>query len=177
MKIRVIAAAALALSLGACDASQQESHQTWENRQSINQVIPIPAVNFSMRRWVLVNFYKLNARPRLPTCTILTSRGASSNGTELAITPSFGMPVNLSNQVTSPTESEPDSVYPGQNDQTVVILRNGGGFVSEADTTTLFGECPQGAKPDTLTQKVIDAEAVKSVPSVQILPPKGSGDK
>ena len=166
------AVAALAVLCG-CDAQQQEHAQTYRNRQAINSVIPVPPINFSMRRWVLVHYYELNAQPRLPTCTILTSRGASQGGTELAIVPTYGMAVNLSHQVTSPGQEEPDSVFAGQTDQTVVILRNGGAFVSEADVTTVFGDCPADAKPNTLTQKVLDAEYAKATPSIQLLPPEG----
>lgn len=169
---RTIAAACAFVALAAvasCGASQQEYQQTYENRQSINEAIPVPAINFSMRRWILAQYYLMNAQPRLPTCSVLLGRGGTAD--VLAVTPSYGTAVNLSNQMTTGEMSEPDSIYVGPNDQTVVVLRNGGGFVSESDVTTVLGDCPAGVRAETIMQTVIDAESARQTPSVQLLPP------
>lgn len=124
--------------LSACGASQQEANQTYYNRQSINDSIPVPPMDFSSRRLVLAKYYLVLNRRRLPTCSYLAGRGTFGE----AMIPSFGPSVNLSNQMTDPAMAEPDSVYSGTNDQTVVVLRNGNFATVEADVITVGGECP-----------------------------------
>jgi hypothetical protein len=163
----------LALIASACGASAAENQQTWDNRQAINQNIPIPKLSFSSRRWVLVNYYKqVLDNPRLRTCTMITPRGGSSKDV-IGLIETIGPAVNLSNQITSPESSEADSVYPGTNDQTVFVYRNGSAGVTEADTTSVIGDCPPGLKPDTLMQQVLDYQASEAVGAGQVnfLPP------
>lgn len=124
--------------LSACGAGFQEQEQTRQNRNQINDAIPVPPMDFSSRRLVLAKYYLVLARPRLNTCSYLAGRGSYGE----AIVPTFGPSVNLSNQMTSPTISEPDSVYSGQNDQTVIVLRNGNFATVEADVITVGGDCP-----------------------------------
>lgn len=123
--------------LSSC-AEQQESNQTYKNRNTINAAIRVPDLNFSTRRLVLAKYYLVLERQRLNTCTYFAGRGSYGE----AMMPTFGPSVNLSNQMTSPGMSEPDSVYVGQNDQTLVVLRNGNFTTVEADVTTTGGECP-----------------------------------
>lgn len=143
--------------LTACSASQQESNTTYYNREKINAAIPVPDLSFSTRRLVLAKYYLTLERPRLNTCTSITTRGVSDGGG--AIFNSFGPSVNLSNQMTSGTMSEPDSVYVGPNDQTLAVLRNGNFVTTEADMTTVGGDCPAGVKIDSSLQKMIDNAA------------------
>lgn len=164
----------LALLATACDASWQESRLTWENRERINRNIPVPQLSWSSRRYVLERYYRVLERPRLRTCTVITSRGANMSGSDLlGIAETLGVPVNLSNQMTSAKEAEPDSVYVGQNDQTVFVFRNGIAVVTEADTTAITGDCPPGIKPNTLMQKVLDYQMAQPIGSgeVNFLPP------
>lgn len=168
-KIIILAAVIGALGLSACGVQQEERTQTIENRMAINAAIPVPIIDFSLRRWVLAQFYKSLSRPRLRTCTIVTSRGG--NLTELAIVPSYGSPVNLSFQMTAPDMSEPDSVYTGQTDQTVVVMRNGVGLNVEGDTNVVLGECPPNVKkPDTLLQAAADYQSTQQ-PEFSFLAP------
>lgn len=152
----------LAMLLVACDATTDEANQTYNNRQQINANQPLPDITYSQRRQVLIAYYgQVLNKPRLRTCTTITSRGSGGNAGNdiIGIAETFGMPVNLSNQVTDPTESEPDSIYPGPNDQTVLTLRNGNAVVTEADTTAITGDCPTGLHPSTQMQQLIDFES------------------
>lgn len=152
----------LAASLVACDAATTEQQQTYNNRQSINTNQPVPDISYSQRRSVLIDYYgQVLNKPRLRTCTMITSRGSGGTaGNDLiAVAETLGMPVNLSNQVTDPKDSEPDSIYPGANDQTVLTLRNGQAIVTEADTTAITGDCPSSVRPDTQMQRVINSAA------------------
>lgn len=158
-RAKVLSGLLVALALAGCGVEQKESDQTYHNRTSINAAIPVPEINFSTRRWVLAQFYLMLAQPRLETCTIFTARGGDH--TEIGVAPSYGSPVNLSNQMTAPNISEPDSVYSGTNDQTVVILRNGAGVIAEGDTNAVIGECPPDMmKPKTAFQATIDYTSV-----------------
>lgn len=152
----------VSILLAACDATTEENTQTYDNRQQINSSQPIPNITYSQRRQVLLDYYgQVLNKPRLRTCTMITSRGGGGNSGNdiIGIAETLGMPVNLSNQVTDPTQSEPDSIYPGTNDQTVLTLRNGQAIVTEADTTAITGDCPTDVHPDTQMQHVIDFES------------------
>lgn len=152
-----------------CDAATDEKQQTYNNRQQINSSQPVPNITYSQRRSVLIDYYgQVLNKPRLRTCTMITSRGGGTGPDIIGIAETLGMPVNLSNQVTDSTQSEPDSIYPGTNDQTVSTLRNGQAIVTEADTTAITGDCPSNVHPDTQMQKVIDFESS--------LPPAKKGD-
>lgn len=156
------------LTAAGCDASSQETTQTYDNRQQINTNQPIPNISYSQRRQVLLDYYgQVLNKPRLRTCTLITSRGSGGNAGNdvIGIAETLGMPINLSNQVTSSAQSEPDSVYPGTNDQTAFILRNGSAMATEADTTAITGDCPPGVHPNTIMQQVIDYNA--SLPPAQ----------
>lgn len=143
--------AVLTIILTAC-ASQEEANTTWNNRQKINAEIPVPDLNFSTRRLVLAKYYLVLERPRLNTCSYLAGRGSYGE----AIIPTFGPSVNLSNQMTSGEQSEPDSVYVGTNDQTLIVLRNGNFATVEADVITVGGECPEGLRPQTPLQAMLE---------------------
>ena len=141
LAIRLIVIGLLILSsafLAACGAIQQEYEQTRQNRNNINEQIPVPPMDFSSRRLVLAKYYLVLSRPRLNTCTYAAGRG--SYGEAMVLT--FGPSVNLSNQMTDPAIAEPDSVFSGANDQTLVVLRNGNFATIEADTDTVGGDCP-----------------------------------
>ena len=133
-------------------ASQQEYNTTWDNRQKINSAIPVPALDFSTRRLVLAKYYLVLERQRLNTCSMFSGRGNSAE----AIIPTFGPSVNLSNQMTSGTISEPDSVYVGPNDQTLAVLRNGNFVTAELDVITVGGDCPAGVRSETTLQKMLE---------------------
>lgn len=149
----LLAVAVLAATvLAACGASQAESNTTWNNRQKINEAIPVPDLNFSARRLVLAKFYLVLERPRLNTCSYIAGRGNYGE----AVIPTFGPSVNLSNQMTAPGMSEPDSVYVGQNDQTLIVLRNGNFATVEADVVTVGGDCPPGVRPNSALQVVLE---------------------
>lgn len=168
-KVTLVLAAITAIGLSSCGVQTEEREQTRENRIAINAGIPVPQIDFSLRRWVLAQFYKSLARPRLRTCTVITSRGGDK--TELAVAATYGSPVNLSNQMTSPEMSEPDSIYSGQNDQSVIMLRNGVGMNVEADTTVVLGECPTTMKkPETALQAIIDYQSTQQ-PEFSFLAP------
>jgi len=136
--------------ISACGASGQESVQTWSNRQEINSAIPVPAISFSSRRLVLAKFYLVLERSRLNTCTYISGYQGG------AIIPTFGPSVNLSNQMTNPVESEPDSVYTGTNDQTLIVLRNGNFATVEDSVTTVGGDCPSGVRVDSALQIMLE---------------------
>lgn len=145
-----------------CDAATDEKQQTYNNRQQINSSQPVPNITYSQRRSVLIDYYgQVLNKPRLRTCTMITSRGSGGNAGNdiIGIAETLGMPVNLSNQVTDPNGSEPDSIYPGTNEQTVLTLRNGQAIVTEADTTAITGDCPTNVHPSTEMQAVIDFES------------------
>lgn len=151
----------LCMFLAACDATTDERNQTYNNRQEINANQPLPDISYSQRRAVLIAYYgQVLSKPRLRTCTTITSRGSGGNAGNdiIGIAETLGMPMNLSNQVTDGTESEPDSIFPGPNDQTVLTLRNGNAIVTEADTTAITGDCPPGLHPSTQMQQLIDYE-------------------
>lgn len=167
------AAIAFSLALAGCGVQQQEMERTRDNRVAINSAIPVPNLLFSIRRWVLSRFYQSLERPRLLSCTVITSRGGDK--TELAIAPTYGTAVNLSNQMTEPGMSEPDSIYVGQNDQTVVVLRNGTGIVTEGDTSTVLGDCPTNVeKPKTALQAIVDHQ-MEGKPQFDFLPATSAG--
>ena len=152
----------LSIFVVACDAATDERNQTYNNRQQINANQPLPDITYSQRRQVLIAYYgQVLNKPRLRTCTMITSRGSGGNAGNdiIGMAETLGMPVNLSNQVTDPTEAEPDSIYPGPNDQTVLTLRNGNVIVTEADTTAIAGDCPTTVHPSTEMQQVIDFES------------------
>ena len=172
MKPRTIVLLAFLVLVGilaaSCDATVQEQQQTYNNRQSINSSQPIPPITYSQRRQVLLDYYgQVLNKPRLRTCTMITSRGSGGNAGNdvIGVAETLGMPVNLSNEVTDPKDSEPDSVYPGTNEQTVLVLRNGQAIVTEADTTAITGDCPN-VHPNTTMQTVIDFES-KQPPAKQ----------
>lgn len=171
----LILAIAGAATLAGCGVQQQERERTRENREAINSGIPVPDLSFSIRRWVLSMFYQSLERPRLRSCTIITSRGGDV--TEIGIAPTYGTAVNLSNQMTEPGISEPDSIYAGPNDQTVVVLRNGTGVVTEGDTSTVLGDCPTNIeKPKTVMQATIDFQ-MGGTPEFNFLPAANVGKK
>lgn len=170
-----LGATALSLLLAGCGVQEQERVRTRENREAINSGIPVPDLSFSIRRWVLSKFYQSLERPRLLSCTVITARGGDK--TELAHAPTYGTAVNLSNQMTEPGISEPDSIYAGPNDQTVIVLRNGTGVVTEGDTTTIMGDCPTNVpKPQTAIQAIIDHQ-LGSAPQYSFLPDANAGRK
>lgn len=146
-----IVIAILAIALAGC-AGQQEANTTWNNRQKINAQIPVPDLDFSTRRLVLAKYYLVLERPRLNTCSYLAGRGSYGE----AVIPTFGPSVNLSNQMTSSDQSEPDSVYVGTNDQTLIVLRNGNFATVEADVITVGGDCPEGLRPQTPLQAMLE---------------------
>lgn len=148
----LISIIALSILLSACTASDKEYRITRDNREAINEAIPVPNLVFSTRRLVLAKYYLVLERQRLNTCSLFSGRGNSAE----AIIPTFGPSVNLSNQMTSGTISEPDSVYVGPNDQTLVVLRNGNFATAELDVVTVGGDCPAGVHADTNLQKMID---------------------
>jgi hypothetical protein len=160
----------LATTASGC-TDQAETDATSRNHDAINANLPIPDLTYSQRRWVLLQYYaQVLNKPILRTCTTITSRGGGGNGDILGIAQTLGMPVSLSNQVTAPGQSEPDSVYPGSGGaQTVFVLRNGRAMVSEADTTGITGDCPPTVHPNTLFQQVIDYQ--------EALPPASPGDQ
>ncbi len=153
LKVIVPFVVLFAIGLAGCsDASYQENNQTWRNRQSIASAIPLPPLSYSARRLVLAKYYLVLERPRLETCTYISGRGANGE----AVIPTFGPSVNLSNQMTPPNQSEPDSVYVGSNDQTLVVLRNGNFATIESDVVTVGGNCPEGVRPNTPLQRVLE---------------------
>lgn len=179
MQLKTLGIAAAIITTGillaGCSADSQEQNTTYTNHQQINQNLPVPSITFSSRRQVLIEYYKqVLDKPRLRTCTTISSRGASNGQDIIAVAETIGMPVNMSNQVTSPGLPEPDSVYPGPNDQTVFVLRNGIGVATEADTTGITGDCPPNVKPDSLMQKIIDFQAAQpeGASGVNFLPPQ-----
>jgi hypothetical protein len=151
-----------------CSATQQESNQTWKNRQQINGQIPVPDMAYSQRRYVMAEYYKSLARPHLPSCHILLPRG---NAGGIAYFDGNGASVNLSNQMTAPEISEPDGIYTGNNDQTLSVAQNGTGYIAEIDTVTIVGKrCP---KPGLKTlQEIIDTTSGQKA-EVNFNPPKG----
>ena len=158
-------------------AQQAQTGQTQQNLTQINGNQHVPDITYSQRLQVLFDFYgQVLNRPRLRTCTLITSRGGvgASQDAVIGVANSLGMPVNMSNQTTAPNDQngqpqpEPDGVYPGTNDQTAVILRNGRALVTEADTTAITGDCDPSVHPNTFLQKEIDYIAA--------LPPASKGD-
>jgi len=158
-------------------AQQAQTGQTQQNLTQINGNQHVPDITYSQRLQVLFDFYgQVLNRPRLRTCTLITSRGGvgASQDAVIGVANSLGMPVNMSNQTTAPydqngqPQTEPDGVYPGTNDQTAVILRNGRALVTEADTTAITGDCDPSVHPNTFLQKEIDYIAA--------LPPASKGD-
>lgn len=143
----------LAVAILSGCAGQQESNQTWRNREKINAAIRVPDLSYSTRRLVLAKYYLVLERPRLNTCSYIAGRGSYGE----AVIPTFGPSVNLSNQMTAPGMSEPDSVYVGQNDQTLIVLRNGNFATVEADVVTVGGECPAGLRTSSPLQIMLEA--------------------
>lgn len=162
------------LMADSCGAQQAQTDQTQNNLQQINSNQPVPNITYSQRLQVLFSYYSqvLN-RPRLRTCTMITSRG-SGGADVIGLADTLGMPVNLSDQTTAPTDTnghpqpEPDGIYPGTNAQTVLVMRNGRAMVTEADTTGITGDCAPGLKPKTIMQQEIDY--------IEGLPPAAKGD-
>lgn len=162
--------------LAACygDTQNAQTDRTQTNLDQINANQPVPNITYSQRLQVLYSYYgQVLNKPRLRTCTMITSRGSGGSDV-IGLADSLGMPVNLSNQSTAPTDTsghpqpEPDGIYPGNNDQTAVVFRNGRALVTEADTTAITGDCAPGLKPSTIMQKEIDY--------IESLPPAAKGD-
>lgn len=162
-----------AVLASACSASQQEYNTTWTNRQRINEAIPVPSLDFSTRRLVLAKYYLVLERPRLNTCSYLAGRGNYGE----AVIPTFGPSVNLSNQMTNGEMSEPDSVFVGPNDQTLVVLRNGNFATVEADVVTVGGDCPEGLRPDSPLQTMLEfASGTVPEPALDFTTTEGLND-
>jgi hypothetical protein len=159
------------------EAQRSQTNQTQTNLTQINGNQHVPDITYPQRLQVLFDFYgQVLNKPRLRTCTLITSRGGvgSSQDAVIGAANSLGMPVNMSNQTTATNDAggqpqpEPDGIYPGTNDQTAVILRNGRALVTEADTTAITGDCDPSVHPNTFLQREIDY--------IQSLPPARKND-
>src|SRR4051812_5039821 len=90
------------------DTQNAQTNQTQQNLTQINAVQQVPNVTYSQRLQVLFDYYgQVLNRPRLRTCTLLTARGGvgASQDAVIGVANSLGMPVNLSNQTTAPTDT------------------------------------------------------------------------
>jgi hypothetical protein len=135
--IQLLAFASL-IGLTSCSAEYQEGRQTYHNREKINLNQPVPDLDYSQRRGVLSAFYVINGLRYMPTCTIIT------DGPHIAWFDSVGPAVNLSNQMTDKSISEPDSVYAGDNEQTMALSATNKGIISESHTTVITNtRCPE----------------------------------
>jgi hypothetical protein len=163
-----------AISLSGCStASQQEADTTWKNHQNINENIKVPLMTYSQRRAVLASFYKMMDIRYLPSCTLILE------GPQLAYFDTIGPAVNLSNQMTSKDQSEPDSIQAGPSEQTMVVALSNKGVISEPKTISVTNAvCPtdlnlnfQQVMRETLGQKALVEndliEAMKATQAVE----------
>lgn len=143
--------------LSACESGYlKDARQTRNNVDNIVTNQPQPDLKYSQRRNSLGIYYKLIGERYMPSCTIFIMPG------QIAMMDSVGTAVNLSHQMTSPDQPEPDSVNTGTTDQTIALSTNNKAVVSEADTIDVVNSrCPAYVKGMTLQDAISGALATR----------------
>lgn len=139
----VFAAASIAVVVIGCDSAQQrENDALRKNQDNLINTLPIPQLDYSLERDIVVQMYSLRQQAR-HTWSVITSDGT---GTPMFDCPSIGFPIANDTRLVKPESSdgprpEPNGLYPASSSWgTWVLCVNDDGTLNpiynEMDTLT-----------------------------------------
>lgn len=156
----VLVLAAVSVAVVACDSAQtRENDALRKNQDNLINTIPIPVLDYSLERDIVVQMYSLRQQAR-NTWSVITSDGT---GTPMFDCPSVGFPIANDTRLVKPEggdgpRPEPNGLYPASSSWgTWVLCVNDDGSLNpiynEMDTLTF----PFPVTVDYATGKVTKA--------------------